>query len=111
MNIISWYQFKSFLEHASGVSMDALHTLVGFVIFLLAALLLRRSIASPLPWLAVLLLEVGNEAYDLFVERWPDIGSQAGEAAKDIILTMALPTLVMLIARWRPVLLVRDPGS
>ena len=100
-----WYQVKLFIEHASGVSMDALHVLLGFAIFLIAALALRRSTASTLPWLATLLLEVGNEAYDLTVELWPDPGSQLGEGAKDIILTMALPTLVMLVARLRPTLL------
>lgn len=105
MTLLGWYQFKLFVEHASGISMDALHILVGFILFLLTALILRRSAASGLPWLAVLLLEIGNEAHDLTVERWPDIGSQLGEGTKDIMLTMALPTLIMLIARWRPQLL------
>ncbi|HET9336227.1 MAG TPA: hypothetical protein VFO12_07465 [Sphingomicrobium sp.] len=105
MTFRGWYQFKLFAEHASGISMDALHIIVGFTLFLLAALILRRSAASGLPWLAVLMLEIGNEAYDLAVERWPDIGSQLGEGAKDIMLTMALPTLLMLIVRWRPGLL------
>ncbi len=105
MSFPGWYQFKIFIEHASGISMDALHILVGFAIFLLAALTLKRSVASPLPWLATLLLEIGNEAHDLTVELWPDAGSQLGEGAKDILLTMALPTLLNLIARWRPRLL------
>lgn len=107
MSILGWYQIKLFLEHASGISMDALHILVGFAVFLIAALALRRSIADPLPWLATLAFEIGNEAYDLTVELWPDPGSQLGEGAKDIALTMALPTLLMLVARWRPNLLAR----
>jgi hypothetical protein len=105
MTFLGWYQVKLFIEHASGISMDALHILVGFAIFLIAALALRRSVASLLPWLATLILEIGNEAYDLHVELWPDPGSQLGEGAKDIILTMALPTLLLLVARWRPTLL------
>ena len=108
MTILGWYQVKLFIEHASGISMDGLHILVGFVIFLLAAAGLKRSVASPLPWLATLALEIGNEVYDLHVELWPDPASQLGEGAKDILLTMALPTLVMLIARLRPSVLVRD---
>lgn len=110
MTLLGWYQIKLFLRHASGISMDALHILVGFGIFLFAALVLRRSVASPLPWLAILLLEICNEAYDLHVEIWPDPGSQLGEAAKDILLTMILPTLLLLVARWRPTLLARDSG-
>lgn len=105
MTFLSWYQFKLFLEHASGISMDALHILVGFTIFLVAARLLRRTVASLLPWLVLLILEIGNEAYDLHVEVWPNPGMQWGESAKDIMLTMALPTLLLIVARWRPALL------
>lgn len=111
MSFLGWYQFKLFIEHASGISMDALHILFGFAIFLLAARVLKRSVAGPLPWLAVLLLELGNEAYDLHVELWPNLVSQLGEAAKDIMLTMALPTLVALVARWQPDLLKRNSAD
>jgi hypothetical protein len=104
--MMGWYEVKLFVEHASGVSMDAWHVLVGFTAFLLSAGLLRRSIASPLPWLAVLIVELINEAYDLRVEQWPSLGSQLGEGVKDVILTMALPTLIVAAARWRPGLLV-----
>jgi len=82
MSFQGWYQFKLFIEHASGISMDALHVIVGFVIFFVSARLLKSSIASPLPWLALLLLELGNEAYDLKIELWPNLASQIGEAAK-----------------------------
>lgn len=105
VTFVGWYQVKLFLEHVSGISMDALHILVGFLVFLLAAQLLKRSVESPLPWLALLILELGNEAYDLHVELWPDPGSQLGEGMKDIMLTMALPTLVLILARCRPALL------
>lgn len=105
MTFVGWYQFKLFLEHASAISMDALHILIGFALFLFAALILKRTVAGFLPWLATLILEIGNEAYDLTVELWPDPGSQLGEGAKDVVLTMALPTLLLLIARWRPALL------
>ncbi len=102
MTPLGWYQIKLFVEHASGISMDALHMLVGFVIFLLAAMMFRRGIASPRPWFALLALELLNEAYDLHVERWPNIGHQLGEGFKDILLTMAIPTLLLLTARLRP---------
>jgi hypothetical protein len=101
-----WYQLKLFVEHASGVSMDALHVLVGFGLFLLAARLLRRPLGSFLPWSALLLIELANEGYDLGVELWPTLASQLGEGAKDILLTMALPSLVLAIARWRAAWLV-----
>ena len=116
MTILGWYQVKLFIEHASGISMDALHVLVGFFLFVIAARLLRTGVASPRPWLALLLLELFNEAYDLHVERWPNLASQLGEGAKDILLTMVLPTLIMVVARWRPHWLVgrsadRNPST
>ncbi len=108
MSVLGWYQLKLLIEHGSGISMDALHILVGFFVFLIAARLLKSGVASPLPWLALLVLELGNEAYDLHIERWPNLGSQLGEGAKDIMLTMALPTLVALVARWRPAIFARS---
>lgn len=111
MTFLGWYQVKLFIEHASGISMDAWHILIGFFLFLLAALVLRRKVSDPLPWLAVLLVEIGNEAYDLYVEIWPDPGSQLGEGFKDILLTMALPTLMFLVVRFKPGLLMRSDRS
>lgn len=104
---VDWYQFKLMAEHASGFSMDALHVIVGVVVQLLVALLTRSSIARPLPLLAVFALELVNEANDFRVEQWPDPGMQFGESAKDVILTMFLPTLLFLIARRRPKLLTQ----
>ena len=106
MSILGWYQVKLFIEHASGISMDALHILAGFILFLIAARLLKAGVSSPLPWLALLALELLNEAYDLHVELWPNLGSQLGEGAKDLLLTMSLPTLLLLMARLRPQWLV-----
>lgn len=102
MTILGWYQFKLFVEHASGISMDALHIIVGFILFVIAAALLRRGVGSFAPWGALLLIELANEAYDLRVELWPNLASQIGEGAKDIVLTMALPTFMLLLARKKP---------
>ena len=102
MDALRWYQAKLFVEHALGVSMDALHILVGFSLFLLVARLLKAPLASPRPLLALLVIELINEAYDLYVERWPSLGSQLGEGLKDVLLTMTLPMLILVMARWRP---------
>ena len=102
-----WYQLKLFAEHSTGVSMDALHVVLGVVLQLLFALLFRSSLARPLPLVALLLLELVNEANDFRIETWPHPGMQFGEAAKDVVLTMFLPTLIFLVARRRPKLLVQ----
>jgi hypothetical protein len=103
--MISWYKAKMFIEHASAVTSDAIHVLIGVFIQLLVAMLLRRSIAAWLPWLLVLTLALANEGIDLWIEQWPDLAMQYGESAKDVFLTMTLPTLLMTVARLRPQLL------
>ena len=99
MGPTGWYEFKLFLERTSAVSMDALHVIAGLLVFLLASVLLKKGFASALPWLAVLALELCNEAFDLHAEQWPNRTMQFGEGAKDILLTMALPTLLMVVSR------------
>ncbi len=102
---INWYHIKLFASHATGLSLDALHMAIGVLLHLVLALVLRRSLASPLPLLLLFVLEVLNETNDIAVERWPDTAMQAGEVAKDVIATMFLPTVLFLVARRRPQLL------
>jgi hypothetical protein len=107
--MLSWYEAKMFIEHASVIDSDAIHVLVGVSIWIVAAPLLRRSLSAWLPWLAVLALILLNEAVDLSVERWPSLGMQLGESAKDVFLTMALPTLLLTVLRLRPSLFRASP--
>lgn len=93
---------ETFTEHSLGFSHDALHVLVGVCLQLLVAALLRRSIRSPVPWAIVLALECLNEWHDLRVEHWPSPAMQWGESMKDVLLTMALPTLLLLTSRYAP---------
>ncbi len=104
---IDWYQLKLFAEHSTGISMDALHVIVGVLLQFMIAYLFRSSLARAMPVLAVLALELINEANDFRVEIWPDPGMQIGEAVKDVVLTMFIPTLIFLVARHRPKLLVQ----
>jgi hypothetical protein len=98
----SWHEAKMFIEHASVVSSDALHVLVGVLVWVLIAQLVRRSLAMPLPWLVLLALALLNECVDLWVEQWPSLAMQLGESAKDILLTMTLPTVMLFAVRLRP---------
>lgn len=102
-----WFRIKTLAEHASGWPMDTLHVMVGVILQLLFAWLLRCSLADRRPWLIVVLLEVANEIYDLCFDLWPTIFAQLGEGLRDILGTMILPTLLMLVARHRPGLLVK----
>lgn len=98
----SWHQGKLFLEHSLTISHDTLHILVGMALWMVLGLLLRRPLYAWRPWLWLLAATIWNEIVDLWVEVWPDPGQQYGEGAKDLLLTMAMPTMVMLAARLRP---------
>ena len=98
----SWHQGKLFVEHAVSISHDTLHLIFGVLIWLGVALLSRRPLTTWTPWLWVLAFILWNEVADLWNEHWPDAGQQYGEGAKDIALTMFVPTLLMIAARLRP---------
>jgi hypothetical protein len=108
---MDWYQAKHFLTLFTGLHMDALHVHVGLLGQLLAAAALRRSLASPLPWLALLIALGANEWFDLAYETWPDRDEQIGESIRDGWNTMLLPTLLLLLARFAPGLLVARPAA
>ncbi|MCW1403866.1 hypothetical protein OKA06_16700 [Novosphingobium sp. MW5] len=100
------YDAKMFVERSLAFHNDALHVMAGLVLALVFAALLRRSLADWLPWLAVLALELLNEANDYFFEVWPnEVAKQLGEMTKDVALTIALPTLMLVVARCWPHLL------
>lgn len=98
----AWHQGKLFVEHAFALGHDVLHLLVGLLIWIVVGLVTRHSLASWRPWLWVLAIILWNETVDLWVEHWPDPGQQYGEGFKDLLLTMAVPTIVMTAVRLRP---------
>ena len=98
----SWREAKLFLEHSLAVSTESLHVVVGVLILLLAAWLLQRPVSSWRPWLVVLAFACFNEAVDLWIDVWPQPGMQFGESAKDLVLTMILPTVLLFTARKAP---------
>jgi hypothetical protein len=108
--MMAWYEAKMFIEHAIFFTSDALHVLVGMVAWIVIAAVSRRPLSDWRPWLAVLVLLVLNECVDLWVERWPDLAMQYGESAKDLLLTMILPTLVMILVRSTPRLFSASGG-
>ena len=85
--------------------MDALHVVLGVLLQLAGAALFRRTLADWSPWLFVAGLLLINEAHDLWVEQWPERGMQYGEGAKDVLLTLLVPTLLLWLARKRSPLL------
>ena len=114
---MEWVQLKHGISVFTGLHMDALHIHVGVLAQLFVAALMRRSIASPWPWLLLLAATAANEYSDLAHEVWPDRDYQIAESIRDSWNTMLLPTVLLLVARVAPVLLVsrtapeRDTGT
>lgn len=105
---MQWIQFKDYLSQVTDLDQDALHIYVALLIQLGAAAVLRKSLASVWPWLTVWLFLVVNEAIDLLL---PDekIGQwQIAGTIQDSWNTMALPTLLWLLAHYAPTLLVGE---
>jgi len=101
-----WEQWKHFVERSVAFSSDSIHVMVGVVVQLLACAALRRPISGIWAWLVVLVLTLANETADLSLEHWPDRAMQYGESTRDVLLTLFLPTLLMLTGRWAPRLFV-----
>lgn len=103
---MDWYQIKVSVETFTGLDMDALHVHIGILAQLATALILRRSVGSPWPWLIVLGAALANEWSDLTYEIWPDRDYQYSESVRDVWNTMLMPTLLLILSRWVPHLLV-----
>lgn len=106
-----WHQGKLFIEHAVSISHDSLHVIVGVLVWVVVALLSRRPLTSWTPWLWVFAFILWNETVDLWNEQWPDPGMQYGEGAKDVAITMLLPTVLMFAGRARPDLFRGTPNG
>lgn len=98
----TWQEWKHFLERSFAFSNDALHVIAGTLLIVAAAFLLRKSLSSWWPWLVVATAALINEFIDLWVEHWPDPEIQYGEGLKDLLLTMLLPTVLLVVSRVFP---------
>jgi hypothetical protein len=98
----SWHQGKLFIEHTVTIAHETLHVLVGTFLWVVFGLLMRKPLSSWMPWLSLFAVILWNETVDLWLEQWPDPGQQYGEGAKDIIVTMIVPTLLLFAIRARP---------
>jgi len=110
--MLSWHEGKLMIEHAVSISHDTLHLIVGMLVWLAAAVLSRRPLRSWVPWNWTFVLIFWNELVDLYAEQWPGIdrGIQYGEGVKDLVLTMLIPTILLLTVRLRPELFGGAPA-
>lgn len=101
----SWEQGKHGLERYFWYQADSLHVVVGLLLVSVFALALRKSLASPIPLGLLLLVSSLNEGVDIYFTRY------VAESVKDTLLTMLLPTVLLVATRNFPALFVRPPVS
>jgi hypothetical protein len=101
---MDWAALKTLITDETGLSRDALHLLVGLGAYLVLAALLPRRVSPLLPWLLILVAGLANEWADYLHETWP---GQWRESLKDMATTLSLPSLLILLGRLAPHLLVR----
>lgn len=100
---MSYDELKIAVEAATGLTRDALHIYAAVAAQLLAALLFRRSLAHPLPWLLALVVTVGDE--------WVEEAREALEV-HDVLTAMLLPTAMLVLVRLAPwAVAPRKPGA
>ena len=87
---------KRGLSEATGASEDLLHLHFGLLIFVTAALLLRRRMHSNWPVGLVWAFALVNEAVDYFAT-----GYELDTSALDLLNTVLWPTVLHLVARRR----------
>jgi hypothetical protein len=100
--VLNW--LKTDLSELVHLSKDALHVHLGLLVFLVAMVVFRRTAASLLPWLCVLAVELVNEFLDIFHWRGGVLDFSIAGSLKDIVNTMLWPTLLVLLARFTPLL-------
>lgn len=108
---MNWVDLKIWLEMSTGLDRDSLHIYAGVAVQLSVAVVLRRSIASPIPWLFAAAVALGNEYSDYSTASAAyDIGNELyDEAVRDVWNTLLLPSVLLLIARFRPDWLTGKP--
>ncbi|MEO0441215.1 MAG: hypothetical protein AAF067_10095, partial [Pseudomonadota bacterium] len=61
---MTWFEMKLWLVQSLQLDKDALHIYAAISVQLLVAILFRRTLASPIPWIAALGIILVNEYMD-----------------------------------------------
>jgi hypothetical protein len=100
MNIPALYQEIIFaIGDGTGASDSLLHVHAGLAVLFLARLITRRSLATPIPFLVVVVAEAANEVMDRLSYgswRWAD-------TSLDFVNTLFWPFVLMVGLKWRRV--------
>lgn len=96
--VLAWEAAKERLALSIHFSHEALHVLVGVMLFMLSAVVMRRPVRSLRPIVPVAVVELINEAFDFtryYVSEWP---WSPQSSMIDVALTLLPPTMIALTA-------------
>src|SRR6218665_191639 len=96
---MNYTHLKDLISQYTGLEKDALHIHAALFIYILVAFLVRKSPRSALPWLAVFVIELANEAHDVWDNWGAPAGWIVGESGKDLWNTMLWPTVLLIAVR------------
>lgn len=99
---MEWVGFKTWLSIETGVGHSVLHVYLGLLFQIAIATFMRRGFASWLPWLAVFAVQAGNEVLDWSTASFTPSAALIRETLWDTAFTMALPTVLLVLARIFP---------
>ena len=91
---------KIWIGDYTGLEKDALHIHAALALYLLAMFAFRQTRRSRFPWLFVLFVELGNEAYDLWHQEANGEPARWDASMKDLWNTMLWPTVLLFIGRY-----------
>lgn len=90
------------LEQRIPFDADWLHLIIGPAILAAASVVMRKPMASWDPWLVVVALGILNELIDLIEGASVAPNAAYFESATDFLLTIAIPTAILIKARFFP---------
>jgi hypothetical protein len=98
MHFAALYQaLVTAIGDGTGASDSLLHVHAGLAILFLARLITRRSLATPIPFLVVVVAEAANEIMDrLTYGSW-----RIEDTSLDMLNTLFWPFVLMIGLRWR----------
>lgn len=101
MDVSWWLDVKRALVTVTSLERDALHIYAALAIVLATAATTRWRLREWRVLVPLIVLEATNEAADLIYEIWPpaDRAMQYWASVHDFVNTMAVPVIVVLIAR------------
>lgn len=107
---MDWLLLKDWIGDVTGLSEDALHIYAALLIQVAVAICMRRTLAHLLPWFFVLAAILLNEIADLYLPGHPIEQWQIEGGIQDLWNTMLLPSLLLVLARYRPRLMAPVPA-